>query len=270
MKRHWLFALLLTLLSLSGCVRSASVDELAPYRPAMQPAAQGQLAALGPVPRYDIRVRIDPIERRLTGWERVRVPHRGQDELDELYFRLYPNLPQYSGSMGIDGVAVNGQSIPFSYAAQNTAIHIPLPEPLPPGGTAAVELNFNLRVIQREEGYVLCGESQGILSLPLFYPVLAVRDERAGIPLWHLEIAPPHGDVAFVEVGLYQVTATVPSDVVVVGTGTVVTTTVSSEVEGWTDWHFVGGPRHNATPPSRWPDPAAGSRTSPARRRRRC
>jgi len=243
MRRYGLLALLM-LLALSGCARSASPDEMAPYRPAMQPAAQGQLEALGPLPRYDIWVRIDPAaKQQVTGWERVQVYHRGQDELDELFFRLYPNLPRYGGSMSIGGVAVDDQSVPFSYAAESTAVHIPLPEPLPPGGTTSVELRFDLGVIEREEGYTLCGESQSILSLPLFYPVLAVRDERVGVPLWHLEIPPPHGDVAFVEAGLYQVTATVPSGIVVAGTGTVVSTTLSSEGEGWTEYHFVGGPR---------------------------
>lgn len=243
MKRHMLLALLL--LVLSGCARAAPVDEMAPYRPAMQYEAQGQLDALGSVPRYDIRVRIDPAaEQQLTGRERVQVVHRGQDELGDLFFRLYPNLPQYSGSMSIGGAAVNGQTVPFTYEAQNTAVRILLPEPLPPEGTAAVEFSFDLRVPRREEGYVLCGESQGILSLPLFYPVLAVRDDRAGIPLWNQDIAPStHGDVAFVETGLYQVTATVPSDVVVAATGTVVSTTVSSEGDGWVDLHIAGGPR---------------------------
>ena len=211
----------------------------------MQHEAQGQLEMLGPMPRYDIRVRIDPAaERQLTGWERVLVTHCGQDELHELYFRLYPNLPQYGGGMGIQGVAVNGQTAPFSYEAENTAVHILLPEPLLPDSTAAVELSFDLKVPEREEGYVLCGESRGFLSLPLFYPVLAVRDDRAGVPPWNLDIAPTtHGDVAFVEVGLYRVTATVPSGVVVAATGTVISTTNSSEGEGWTDIHIVGGPR---------------------------
>lgn len=244
MRRYGLLTLLM-LLTLSGCARSASPDEMAPYRPAMQPGAQGQLEPLDVLPRYDIWVRIDPAaERQVTGREQVRVYHRGQDELDELFFRLYPNLPRYGGSMSIGGVAVNGQSVPFSYAAESTAIHIPLPEPLPPGGQATVKLKFDLKVVKREEGYyTLCGESQSILSLPLFYPILAVRDERAGIPRWRLDIAPPLGDVAFVEAGLYQVTATVPSGVVLAGTGTVITATLGSEGEGWTEYHFVGGPR---------------------------
>jgi len=251
MRRYGLLALLM-LLVWSGCIGPASPDEMAPYRPAMQPAAQGQLETLGSFPRYEIQLRIDPAakeqltgEKRVevSGRERVWVPHRGQKELKELYFRLYPNLPRYGGSMGIDGLAVNGQSVPFSYAAESTAIHIPLPKPLLPGTKAMVELSFNLKVIESEGGYTLCGKNRGILSLPLFYPVLAVHDEGAGFPPWHLEIAPSQGDVAFVETGLYLVTATVPSNVVVAGTGTVVTTTMSGQVEGWSDWHFVGGPR---------------------------
>lgn len=244
MRRHRLLVLLM-LSALCGCARIGPVDEMVPYRPAMQVAAQGQLDGLGRMPRYDIRLRVDPAaEQQVTGWERVQVVHRGQDVLGDLFFRLYPNLPQYSGSMFVGGAAVNGQTVPFTYEAQSTAVRIVLPEPLPPEGKAAVEFSFGLRVPRREEGYVLCGESQGILSLPLFYPVLAVRDERTGLPLWRLDIAPPtHGDVAYVQMGLYQVTATVPSGIVVAATGTVVSTTVSSVGEGWVDLHIVGGPR---------------------------
>jgi hypothetical protein len=243
MRRHCFLALLLVLSFAPGCARSTQDAVLAPYRPAMQAKAQSQLDALQHLPRYDISVRIDPAaERQLTGREKVWVPHRGPDELRELYFRLYPNLARFGGGMGINGVAVNGQTAPFVYEAEKTALRVNLPEPLLPDSAVSVDLGFDLQVPRRETGYVLCGESQSIISLPLFYPVLAVRDDRADVHRWNLDIAPPtYGDPAFVEVGLYQVTATVPSDMVVAGTGTIVTTT--ARAPGWSDVHFAGGPR---------------------------
>jgi len=216
---------------------------MAPYRPAMQDEAQEQLESLHDVPRYDISVRIDPAaERQLTGWERVWVPYRGPAELTELYFRLYPNLDRFGGNMGINGVAVNGQPAPFVYEAENTALRVTLAEPLAPDNPAAVDLGFDLQFPRRDSGYVLVGESQSVLSLPLFYPVLAVREDRADVHRWNLDIAPDlFGDAAFMDVGLYQVTATVPSELVVAGTGTIVTTT--ARAPGWSDVHFSGGPR---------------------------
>ena len=247
MRRLSYLALILTILTLSfssGCARSAQDELMDPYRPAMQPEAQAELDSLGHLPRYDIRVRIDPAaERQLTGWERVWVPHLGPDELTEVYFRLYPNLLRYGGGMGIDGVLVNDETASFVYEANNTALKVTLPEPLLPNRSASVDLSFSLQVPRRDAGYVLCGQTESVLSLPLFYPVLAVREVRPGVPpRWNLDIAPPlHGDAAFTETGLYKVAAAVPSDMVVVGTGTVVSTTSSSE--GWSDVYFAGGPR---------------------------
>jgi hypothetical protein len=245
MRRHWLIDmhLLLVLIFASSCASSAPDTVMTPYQPAMQDEALTQLDALHHMPRYDISVRIDPdAERQLTGWERVWVPHRGPSELNEVYFRLYPNLDRYGGGMSINGVAVDGQTAPFVYAAENTALRVTLPEPLLPDHAASVEVEFDVQVPKRDSGYVLLGESQSVLSLPLFYPVLAVREDRADVHQWNLDIAPDlYGDAAFMEAGLYQVTATVPSDMVVAGTGTVVTTT--ARAPGWSDVHFSGGPR---------------------------
>jgi hypothetical protein len=102
MRRPWLLALLLTLAVSFGCARSAQDPLVVTYGPAMQSEAQSQLKTLGHLPRYDISVRIDPAaQQQLTGWERVWVPHRGPEELNELYFRLYPNLWRFGGDMGV-------------------------------------------------------------------------------------------------------------------------------------------------------------------------
>jgi hypothetical protein len=218
---------------------------MARYRPALQPDAQQYLDRLGRLPRYDITVRIDPAaEAEVVGSERVLLYHEGPDQLGELYFRLYPNQMRYGGVMSIGGVLVNDQTAAFNYSSDNTAVHIAMPQPLPPESSAAIDLSFELQVPQRDEGYVLVGESQGILSLPVFYPILAVRELHGGEPEWNLDIAPAaFGDIAYIQAGLYQVTATVPSEMVVASTGTVITRTQSSQLANWDDLVLVGGPR---------------------------
>lgn len=246
MKRYPLVFLLLLILICCACASSRQPpDPMARYRSSMQPEAQEQLSRLAQLPRYDIRVTIDPAaEAEVVGSEQVVLHHEGPDELTELYFRLYPNQMRYGGVMSVGGVSVNGQTAAFNYASDNTAVHIALPQSLPPGSSAAVDLTFELQVPQRDEGYVLLGESQGIVSLPTFYPVLAVRELHGGTPVWNVDIAPlSFGDVGYIQAGLYQVTATVPSDMVVASTSTVVSRTQSSRLAGWDDLVFVGGPR---------------------------
>ena len=243
MRRHRLLILLLALSIFSGCSRSKEDAIMAPYLPALLPEAQPQLGELLHLPRYDISVRIDPSQvPQLSGREQVWLQNREKEELNELYFRLYPNLTRLGGGMSIGGVAVDGQNAPFTYEEEHTALHIALAEPLAPGSAVSVDLTFDLQVDQREEGWVLLGQSQSILSLPLFYPLLAVRDASGTVPGWNLDLAPSYfGDVAFAETGLYQVSATVPADMVVVGTGTVISTTLPQD--GFKDIHFAGGPR---------------------------
>jgi hypothetical protein len=62
--------LALILLSLlSGCIKPEQVaeDRLAPYRQPLLPTFQGDIAALGEIPRYRIAVRLDAEALTLTG-----------------------------------------------------------------------------------------------------------------------------------------------------------------------------------------------------------
>jgi len=246
MKRSRIAVSFLLILLCSGCATSKQPpDPMARYHPALQPEARAQLSQLGKLPRYDISVRIDPsAEAEVVGTQRVAIYHEGPDELTALYFRLYPNQMRYGGVMSIGGVTINGQTAAFNYASDNTAVHIALPQALPPESRADVDLSFELQVPQRDGGYLLLGESQGILTLPMFYPILAVRELHGGEPAWNLDIAPPaFGDVGYIQAGLYQVTATLPSDMVVAGTGAVITRTQSSQLANYDDLVLVGGPR---------------------------
>ncbi len=236
---------LLALVTAIACARAPDLparDALAPYRPAMLEAYREDLDRLPLLPRYDLTLRVDPFTRRLSGQGLLVAPNRHEIPLTELYLRLFPNLPQYRGSMQMQTVAVNGQTTAFDLTAEDTAVHLLLPEPLLPGRSAVISYTWTVDAPSVEAGYALFGESQGILSLPLSYPTLAVSEMgTTGQRLnWHLEIAPAHGDVAFLESALYQVQVITAPDVVVIGSGTVVSKTVTAE--GQAAWHLVTGP----------------------------
>jgi hypothetical protein len=209
---------------------------LAPYRTAMRPQTQSDLDQLGPVPRYDISISVDPGRLTIAGFESVLYTNRQWEPVNELYFRLYANLPAYGGEMQVTGVKAGGREVEATYQAERTALRVPLPTPLAVNDSVRVDLDFSLRVERQQEGRVLMGESQGILSLPGFYPMLAMCQDGA----WDLSIGPDFADAVFSETALYRVEVDVPADMVVVGTGSV--TAEDTSEEGRRAIHYVSGP----------------------------
>jgi hypothetical protein len=145
--------------------------------------------------------------------------------LDEIVFRLYPNLPQYGGHMEVGAVSVDGQTSAAVVRAEGTALAVPLSQPLQPERGLVIELSFEIEIPEEVEGYVLFGYSQGIWSVPDGYALLAVHDGQG----WHEEIAPAHGDAVYSEAALYDVTLRLPASLVVAASGSTVAETPASD-----------------------------------------
>lgn len=242
MKRLFFLIIPLTLsLFLVACNKEAEgPDPLEPHYPAFRAESLPQDFDVASVPRYDITLRVDPETRKVEGAARIHFRNMSGRALNAIYVRLYPNLRQLGGDMRLTSVV----TLPERFATgmglvlDDTAARITLTEPLPPGESVDLELRYLIEAPARE-GYVLFGESDGILSLPYSYPILAKQTGDPANP-WRLEIPPQHGDIAITDPALYTITATVPSDVTLVATGVEITTTETTP--GWTDHVFVTGP----------------------------
>jgi hypothetical protein len=199
---------------------------------------------IGPQPEYRLHVNLDMANSRLRGTQEVKIPNRTGVELSELIFRLYPNLPQYRGSMGIGSVWVDGQRGLSSLRENGTSLVIPLDPPLLPESSVTIKLTFDIDIPHRDTGYVLFGHSQGIWSLPDAYALLAVHDGVLGMAGaesgWHEEQAPSHGDAVFAEAAYYDVTLTLPPTLTLATTGSVVAEALDEA--GQQVYHVVGGP----------------------------
>jgi hypothetical protein len=239
MKRATLVLTLTLLPLLARCIEPEQVatDSLASYKQSLLPAFQGDIALLGEIPRYRIFVSLDADALTLTGRQQVFYTNRESDKLGEIYFRLYPNLPQFGGQMEVQRAAVGNLDTTFTYEAGNTALKLPLTPSLLPGEGLRMELDFTVQVPRSDDDEPrLFGLSQGILSLPNFYPLLAVH-EPAG---WHLDVAPEFSDAVFSEVALYEVSVTAPLDMVVVTSGS--TLDAQPNPDGTQTVYCAGGP----------------------------
>ena len=219
------FGLLLLMILLAACsgLRPSTVEEEDP------------LAALGAMPHYEIEFSLSDDLIFLQGSARVRVPNTSDDPWTHLVFRLYPALPHYGGEFSIQNVTVEGSTAPFVYLEQNTAIRVDLPRALLRGQTTNVYLSWQLRVphwgADTTGAYRLFGLSQEFLSLPLFYPSLAVYlpGPTAASGRWWLERGTSRGDAAFNYISQFVVTGTLPIDQIPVASGQLITSTVIGE-----------------------------------------
>jgi hypothetical protein len=197
-------------------------DPLGDYRAALNSDFEPPAYLVQALPQYSITATIDPVERIYTGTLDLTLPVTGTAPLGELYFRLYPNLPQFGGRMEIVGARIDEAPVNYSYEAEGTAVHLSLPKPLQLGRTVKVGLNFTGFAPKRYSGYyTIFGFSDDVLSLDGFYPILAGRRNGA----WALDVASPQGDVGFHDAAFYRVDLITPLDQVIAATGTVITQT---------------------------------------------
>lgn len=222
------------LLALSACQSSAApaaVDPVTIYRSALKPEFQSDLDGYESMPRYTISATVDVEALMLTGTATIVVPNSSPDPWPNLRFRLYPMLEHYGGNMVIMSALVNGEPATFDYTNNNTALRVDLDRALLPNQSVSVQLSWRLDIPQwanQSSVYALFGRSQNMLSLPLFYPSLAVYQPGpvAGTGNWWQLDGAERGDSAFNVASLFAVTLTLPADWVPVTSGTLVTTTL--------------------------------------------
>lgn len=235
--------ILLIILVLAGCAEAApppTPDPMKYYRAMLQPWAQADIETAetaAPLPRYHITAHLDEAGQELVGRLQLVIPASPP----EVVFRLYPNLANYNGSMDVTAARINDKPVEIVSLAEGTAIRLSLPADLP-AGAITISLAFTTHLSRNPySDYTLFGWDGPILSLPGFYPVLAIRQGES----WVLDQPPPHGDVLFNEMALYQLDIRLPADMKVAAGG--VALNVIDEEEGNRTWQIVGGPLRDMT-----------------------
>jgi aminopeptidase N len=146
-------------------------------------------------------------------------------------------LDQYEGQLDVTGASLNGITASYQYTSEHTAVQILPAQPLPIGTRAQVRLGYTGQAPLNDDGtYTLFGQSDGILALPFFYPMMPARRGDK----WSLDVADPQGDYGFEESALYQVDVTAPADEIIAATGAA--TRQTPRPDGQVTTHYVVGP----------------------------
>ncbi len=189
-------------------------EDRAIFREGLIDAEQSLLDRLPGATVYHIDMQIPADFQLIHGHEEVHYTNREDTALDEVYFRLFPNVA--GGAATISAVEVDGQAVQPVYEFDDSAVRVPLPQALQPGEQVSINLDFEIQVTFDMGGnYGLFGYFDDVLVLDTFYPVVPVYDDEG----WNVEVPPPNGDWPYFDASFYLVRVTAPADLTVVAAG---------------------------------------------------
>ncbi len=243
-----LLCLLLVTVLASALPSLVVAQEGADYLAEIVPGQREVVAAsAGDLNRYVIDVTLDPAASTITGTMNVTFVNDSGVDLNEVYFRLYPNIGYYGdGALAISEVMADGAAASSGFEVDDSALRVDLPEPLPTGDTVELMLSFTTTVPANSAG------SYGIFSyethtgtwiLADWHPVLAVYEPDHG---WRIDPATAAGDPTHAASSYFDVTITAPDSLTVVTSGTVVEAHASTATDTQTQ-RIIAGPAREFT-----------------------
>ncbi|MEW5721290.1 MAG: hypothetical protein AB1817_21870, partial [Chloroflexota bacterium] len=160
-------------------------DDLAPYRLALNAANQNDLALADRPTRYALTLNYSAAPPTLTGSQDVVYFNRQTAPLNEIYFRLFANYPDYGAKIAVANVSANGAAATPILEAKETALRVPLAKPLAPNASVSIHLDFTLTIPRVSKSrYADFGASDTVTTLPSFYPLIPGYDAKG----WHIEV----------------------------------------------------------------------------------
>lgn len=207
---------------------------------AMIPASAGDLARAEAWDRYTISASLSPDERRVRGSMSVELTNRSGAPYTRLYFRLYPNHPDFGGRLDVTGATIDGRPVPSGTEHGDTLLWLEPARPIPAGGVARAELSFVTRTPRNASGdtFGAFNQEAGLWSMANFYPVLARHFGETG---WDTRAIESRGDFAVTETALYDVSIDVPAAWTLISSG--VRAGTGTAAQGLRRERFVSGPQ---------------------------
>jgi len=190
-------------------------DDRTPFAAGLIPAEQDALQALPAASIYHIAFSVDDSLTQVSGKLEVRYANAEDVALDEIIFRLFPNI--LGGHMAVSNVRLNDQPVQTSLDNQDSVLRIPLEKPLQPGEPVVIAMNFQTQAPTTPgSNYGVLATMNGIMALAHFYPMIPAYDDEIG---WYDETPPNYGDVTYSDAAFYLVQVTLPAGQVAQASG---------------------------------------------------
>lgn len=184
---------------------------------------------------YQLWLEINDDPRDYDGKAIITYTNTYRDPLEEFVFRLYPNADRiYGGTLEVTSTKISGNPVQSEiFLDDETGLLLKPDEPIQPGETILIELNFNGRLTDGFQdapgtyGIFNYSQEENIAIYVNWYPILALRDENG----WRAEPVIGIGDAVVSEVGLYLVEVAAPDDFQVVTGGSLIDQEIKEGVE---------------------------------------
>ncbi len=198
----------------SAPIFETTFDDLSPFYDGLIASEQKALDQLDGASIYRIDLQILDDLVNLEGKQTVIYTNQETEPLNEVYFRLYPNL--MGGKTEIHSTNVNGHDVNPTYELADSAMLVPLSPALQHGEQVTIEIAFSVTVPTESGGnYGMFAFVDETLALAHFYPIIPVYDDEE----WNIEIPSQSGDVIYADSSFYIVRVTAPSDLTMVVSG---------------------------------------------------
>ncbi|NTW00434.1 MAG: M1 family peptidase [Oscillochloris sp.] len=192
--------------------------EVAIQAAALIPSASGDLASATNWDRYTIIAALNPSELTTQGSLTLTMVNRYGVDLNQIYFHLYPNHPDFGGRLDVTSASVNGVPVASGTEHRDTLLRLDLQAPLAPGEHAQVVLGFTSSTPRgaSDETFGASNFEAGVWSIANFYPILARYFVDTG---WDTRWIESRGDFVVSGMALYDVTIDAPNGWKLVSTG---------------------------------------------------
>lgn len=189
-------------------------DDRSLFKAGLVTSEQSALDKLEGASVYHIDFTIADNLYQITGTEEVRYTNTENVELNEVQFRLFPNI--LGGQMSISNLTVDGQPITPEYQLANSLMIVRLSAPLEAGQSVIIKMDYEVTVPQTVElNYGVLAYYDDVLALAHAYPVICVYDDES----WNAEIPPQDGDVTYADAAFYLVRVHAPKGLTLVASG---------------------------------------------------
>lgn len=207
-----------------------------PYDYALRPEYAQDFNLVNNKTVYIIRWQVSDDLAEIRGTQRTVFANRTGQPLNQVYFRLFPNLPDSDAQIEIEAVRASRRPITFQRDAQGTALRVPFARPIQPNAVVPIAIDYRITIpAESKLRYGDFTRTSWIATLPTIYPIIPAYDAQG----WHLEIPPPYGDLVYADSSIYDVSITTASQYNVIASGELVSETTEGDR---VTRRFIGAP----------------------------
>ncbi|MGH9847639.1 MAG: M1 family aminopeptidase [Blastocatellia bacterium] len=197
----------------------------------------------GSTMRYQLEIDLDFRGASFTGRQRIGFSNSSREEVESLFFTLYPNVgyaEEEGPWLSVQDVSLWGRTLRYSMRGRNTVLKVDLPQKLAPGQRIELKFDFTGRLpkIQREESSLLAHflqevndavsderqqkdardiffASEEAILMGYFHPMLAPRQQQSV----EQNVAIGLGAIVACDAADYEVSVTTDDGVTVISSG---------------------------------------------------